>query len=373
MPEVEETVLEVDLDALAHNYHYLRSKVKSEVKFMAVVKAFGYGSDVVGVSEKLEELGADYLAVAYTSEGIQLRKAGIQLPILIFHPQPVHFQEILDHCLEPGIYSEYILREFIAITEKSGLKDYPVHVKFNTGLNRLGFSGEETPVVTELLKKTDAVKTASIYSHLAASADWRERKFTLKQINSFKEIAVNFHEKMNFLPLLHICNTSGILNYPEAEFDMVRAGIGLYGFGNDENEDKKLIPVGTLKTVISQTRELKAGETVSYNRNFKAEKPTRIGVLPLGYNDGIARKYGNGKTSVLVNGEYAPVIGDICMDMMMIDITGISCKERDEVIIFGGRPNAVKFAAAGETISYELITGISQRVKRKLVENGKNT
>ena len=368
MPKARETVLEIDLNALAHNFQYLRSKVDNNVKMMAVVKAFGYGSDVVGIAKKLVELGADYFAVAYTSEGVALRKAGIELPILVLHPQSYNFEELIENCLEPSLYSEFVLGEFIKTAEKLKQKDYPVHLKFNTGLNRLGFAINETDVIRDLLTGTTSVKAASFFSHLAASEDWREREFTLKQIHTFKKIAVRLFDELGYQPLLHICNTSGVINYPEAAFDMVRTGIGLYGFGNEKAEDQKLKPIGTLKTIISQIHKIEKGDTVGYNRAFKAEKPTKTATLPIGHADGINRQYGNNRAGVIVNGHYAPIIGNVCMDMIMIDITGISCEEGDEVIIFGGPQHATEFAAQGKTISYELITGISQRVKRKLVE-----
>ncbi|HET8854320.1 MAG TPA: alanine racemase [Salinimicrobium sp.] len=369
MGKAQETVLEINLNALAHNFRHLKSQVGNEVKFMAVVKAFGYGSDIVGISKKLTELGADYLAVAYTSEGIALRKAGIRLPILVFHPQIVHFESLIEHCLEPGIYSELVLDNFITTAQKLKQSSYPVHLKFNTGLNRLGFAESLAKKIARRCKTTPAIEVVSLYSHLAASADWREREFTLNQIHSFKQLSGEYYKETGASPLLHICNTSGILNYPEAALDMVRAGIGLYGFGNDKDHDKKLRPVGTLKTVISQIQNLKAGDTVGYNRSFKATKPTRIAVLPLGYNDGISRIYGNQRAGVFIGDVFAPIVGDVCMDMIMVDVTGINCEETDEVIIFGGPQHATNFAGAGDTISYELITGISQRVRRKLTEN----
>ena len=369
MPKARETVLEIDLNALAHNFNYLRSKVDPDVKMMAVVKAFGYGSDVVGIVKKLTEIGTDYLAVAYTSEGVALRKAGIELPILVLHPQSVNFEELIENCLEPSLYSEFVLKEFIQTAEKLDQKKYPVHLKFNTGLNRLGFWEKETSMVSKLLNGTNAVKAASFFSHLAASEDWREREFTLEQIHCFRGIALKLYDALGYRPLLHICNTSGVINYPKAHFDMVRTGIGLYGFGNEEAEDQKLKPIGTLKTIISQIHHLEKGDSVGYNRAFKAKKATKTATLPIGHADGINRQYGNGRAGVIVNGQYAPIIGNVCMDILMIDITGLDCEEGDEVIIFGGPQHATKFAAMGNTISYELITGISQRVKRLLVEN----
>ena len=336
---------------------------------MAVVKAFGYGSDVAGIAKKLAELGADYFAVAYTSEGVALREAGIETPILVLHPQSANFETVIENCLEPSLYSKFVLEEFIGTAEKLNQKNYPVHIKFNTGLNRLGFSEKETSVVRDLLKGTTAVKAKSFFSHLAASEDWREREFTLLQIHTFRKIALKLYDELGYRPMLHICNTSGIINYPKAHFDMVRSGIGLYGFGNDEPEDQKLKPIGTLKTIISQIHTMQKGETLGYNRAFTATRTTKTATLPIGHADGINRQYGNGRASVVINGKYAPIIGNVCMDMIMVDITGIECEEGDEVIVFGGPQHATEFAAKGNTISYELITGISQRVKRVFIGN----
>ena len=368
MPKARETVLEIDLKALEHNYNYLRSKVDDNVKLMAVVKAFAYGNDSAAIAHKIASLGADYLAVAYTSEGVALRKAGVKLPILVLHPQSFNFKELIENCLEPGIYSEFVLKAFIKTAEELDQKNYPVHIKFNTGMNRLGFAQDETDVVKDHLNKTKAVRAAGLYSHLAASEDWREREFTLDQIHTFQKIAIKLFEDLGYEPLLHICNTSGILNYPEAALDMVRTGIGLYGFGNDELQDKNLKPIGTLKTIISQIHHLEKGESVGYNRAFKADQNVKTATLPIGYADGISRHYGNGTAGVYIKDSYAPIIGNVCMDMLMIDVTGIDCKEGDEVIIFGGPQHVTKLAAKGNTISYELITGISQRVKRLLIE-----
>ena len=367
MQKTRETVLEIDLGALSHNYRFLRSKIGAKVKLMGVVKAYGYGSDANEIAKKLSELGVDYFAVAYTSEGIALREAGIEKPVLVLHPQSVNFESIIENCLEPSIYSEFVLNQFIKTVEKLGQKEYPIHLKLNTGLNRLGFDENELELVFEYLSKTKAVKVKGVFSHLAASEDWREREFTLQQIDRFRKMAFRIIEFLPSRPLLHLCNTSGVFNYPEATFDMVRCGIGLYGFGNDPEIDKYLKPIATLKTIISQIHEVEKGESVGYNRAFKASEKMTTATLPIGHADGINRQYGNEKAGVFIKGNYAPIIGNVCMDMMMIDITGIECKEGDEVIIFGGPQHAPEFAKKGKTISYELITGISQRVKRKII------
>ena len=367
MPEADETVLEIDLGNLAHNYRFLRSKIDKEVKFLSVVKAHAYGSDSVVIAQKLEELGTDYFAVAYTEEGVRLRKNGITKPILVLHPQVIQFEEIIEHCLEPNLYSERTLKAFISIAEKAKLKDYPAHIKLNTGLNRLGFDQPEIQKVLEIIKGSSAIKIASVFSHLAASEDWKERDFTVGQIDLFRKMSWELIKNLGYEPMLHICNTSGVINYPKAAFSMVRTGIGLYGYGNDENVDPQLKPVGTLKTIISQIRELKKGDTVGYNRVFKAEDKTHIATLPLGHADGINRIYGRQKAGVYVNGKYAPIVGNVCMDIIMINVTGIDCKEGDEVIVFGGPQHPVKFAEAGGTISYELITGLQRRITRKII------
>jgi alanine racemase len=367
MTKAKETVLEINLNALAHNYRYLRSKLKPETKFMGVVKAFAYGSDAVKISEKLASEGIDYLTIAYAEEGVALRNAGIKVPILVLHSQVVNFDTIIERCLEPSIYSKRILTEFIAAAKKHHQKNYPIHLKFNTGLNRLGFNENDVEEVLNIIKETDAIKIASIFSHLAASEDLNEREFTKNQIDSFTRIAQQVDKNLSYTPFKHLANTSGILNYPEAHFDMVRSGIGLYGFGNEAQYDEKLIPIATLKTNISQIHHIEANQSVGYNRAYKAEKNMITATLPLGHADGISRIYGNGKGIVNIHGKPAPIIGNTCMDMIMVDITGIDCQEGDEVIVFGPNAKANTFAERANTISYELITGISQRVKRIFV------
>ena len=367
MVRTTETVLEIDLSALEHNYRYLRSKIGPKTKFMAVVKAYGYGSDANEIALRLQELGVDYFAVAYVNEGILLREAGITKPILVLHPQQVHFKALIEHCLEPNIYSKNILTEFIAVGKKMGVKEYPVHLKFNTGLNRLGFSTKEIDEVTALIKGQDFVKVIAILSHLAATEDPNEKEFTLLQLARFKDICQQIDLLFAPVPFKHVLNTSGIINYPQAQYEMVRSGIGLYGYGNHPNVDAHLKPVGTLKTIIAQLHSIPAGETVGYNRKYQSNQETISATLPLGHADGIGREYGRGQTYVMVNGEKAPIIGNVCMDMMMIDVTGIKCKEGDEVIIFGKGLPATEFSATANTISYELVTGLSQRIKRIII------
>lgn len=369
MPKTTETVLEINLEHLEHNYQYLRNRLKPETKFLGVVKAFAYGSDLVRIAMKLEDLGIDYFAVAYTKEGVQLRDAGIKTPILVLHPQASNFEKIVERCLEPSLYSPKILLEFLKVAKQLEQNNYPVHIKFNTGLNRLGFCENDIDYMREKLDGQEEVKVVSIFSHLAASEDLSEKEFSKTQIANFNKIAHVFDEKVNHKPFKHLLNTSGIINYPEAQFDMVRSGIGLYGFGNDAKIDPDLRPVATLKTIISQIHKIEPGETVGYNRAFASDGHQITATLPLGHADGIGRQYGNGNNWVSINGQRAVIIGNVCMDMIMVDITNVDCKEGDEVIVFGGNPTAEEFASTSNTISYELLTGISQRVKRSFIES----
>lgn len=364
MPKTQETILEIDLKALKHNFEFLKSKLKPSTRFLAVVKAFGYGSDSVEIAKYLQDLDVDYFAVAYVKEGVVLRDAGITKPILVLHPQMVNFKLLIEKCLEPSLYSPKILKEFITVSEEENQTNYPIHLKFNTGLNRLGFNENELVFIADELKRTSSVKVKSIFSHLAASEDLNEKDFSLTQIDSFKSIAKTFEKIIGYKPWLHMCNTSGILNYPKAHLDMVRSGIGLYGFGNSDKENKNLKPIASLKSIISQIHKIEKGETVGYNRGFKSETLQKTATIPIGHADGIGRQYGHGKGFVIINGKKAPIIGNVCMDMIMVNISNIDCEEGDEVIIFDSVNTAENLAEKANTISYELITSVSQRIKR---------
>jgi len=364
MPKANETVLEINLTALGDNFQYLKSKVKPSTKFMAVVKAYAYGSDSAEIAKKLEKLGVDYLAVAYVKEGVILRDVGIKTPIIVLHPQPINFETLIDRCLEPSLYNKNVLTRFIEVAKATKQRNYPVHLKFNTGLNRLGFGKNDVEFITTKLEETKSIIVKSVFSHLAASEDLSEKKFSEIQINSFENITKKLFKSLTNDPLKHMCNTSGILNYPEAHFDMVRSGIGLYGFGNSEKENKNLTPIATLKSIISQIHHIEKGESVGYNMAFKSEGVLKTATIPIGHADGISRTYGNGKGWITVNNKKAPIVGNVCMDMIMINVTDIDCKEGDEVIIFGENNRADTLAEKNNSISYELITAISQRVKR---------
>jgi len=361
------TVLEISLSAVEHNLNYFKSKVSAGTKMLAVVKASGYGSDAIAVATMLEEKGVDYFAVAYADEGIALRNAGITTPILVLHPQFQNLELMSSYNLEPNLYSEKILREFVRLSRMQNLQAYPVHLKFNTGLNRLGFRGENIEKVHSLLKDEKTVRVKSIFSHLVASEDLEAREFTLRQIQEFDSIAQKFEKLWGYKPLRHMTNTSGVLNYPEAHFDMVRVGLGLYGFANDASEDAKLRDVLSLKSVISQIHEVREGETVGYNMGHTAHAPLRTATIPIGHADGIFRSLGQKKISVTINGEKAPVIGNVCMDMIMADVTEISCEEGDEVVIFDGQEDIKKMANQAHTISYEILTALGPRIRRKII------
>lgn len=364
MSKARETVLEIDLQALKHNYEFIKSKIKGNTKILAVVKAFGYGSEPIEVAKFLEHLNVDYLAVAYTSEGVDLRNAGITIPILVLHPQPTNFEPLVDNFLEPNLYSKRVLNEFLAVTKKKKLNDYPIHIKFNTGLNRLGFLEKDVDFIIKTLSKAPQVKVISLFSHLAASEDKNEVEFTRLQIQYFRNIADRFTSKIEYRPMLHQLNTSGILNYPEAQFDMVRCGIGLYGFGNDPEFTKHLKLVTALKSTISQIHFIEPNESVGYNRAYKSSEFSKTATIPIGHADGIFRAFGNGNGYVTINDRKAPIVGNVCMDMLMVNITNIDCDEGDEVIIFDNQATINDLARRTNTISYEILTAISQRVKR---------
>ena len=369
MSELGETTLELDLSALEHNYRFLRSKLRPRTKFLAVVKAFAYGSDMQAIAKKMEALGADALAVAYVREGLSLREAGLGLPILVLHPLEVNFGEMIQGRLEPCLYTHKVLDRFLGKARESGQSGYPIHLKFNTGLNRLGFGPGDVPEIVKKIKLAPAVELRSVFSHLAASEDPRERGFSLEQIKSFEKMYGTLSGELGHAPIRHLLNTSGIINYPGAQFDMVRSGIGLYGYGNEPGVDARLKPVASLKTIISQIHEIGAGQTVGYNRAFVSQGKIRTATLPLGHADGIGRQYGQGKASVLIRGQRAPIIGNVCMDMIMVDVSGIDCREGDEVLVFGPGNSAENFATCAGTIPYEILTAISQRIKRRILGN----
>ncbi|WP_127845918.1 alanine racemase [Psychroflexus aestuariivivens] len=367
MSGIQETRLEIDLNALAENYALLSKNLSPKTKMMGVVKAFAYGTDPIVIGKKLVELGAEFLAVAYIEEGVSLRKAGIKVPILVFYPQLKELNKLVEFNLTPSVYNIHFLDGLRCELKSSEILNFPIHLKINTGLNRLGFEFDQLQEISEIIKDAETIKLSGLFSHLAASGNLDEVEFTKTQISKFKEAKTFFEDRFPNQFISHICNSSGIINYPEAEFDMVRAGIALYGYGNNPKEHQMLKPVASLKTIIAQLRHIQIGDSVGYERKFKATTASKIATLPLGYADGISRIFGNGNSEVLINGKTAPIVGNVCMDTLMVDVTGIDCDEGDEVEIFGKNHSVLKFDKAKQTIPYEIITRISQRVTRYFI------
>ena len=359
------TLLEIDLKKLEHNYHALRKRLNPNTKMIGVIKANAYGAAGGAIAEKLVELGTEALAVAYTEEGIQLRKLGIKAPLLVFYPQEERFKDIIRHELEPVIYSKRSWKKFKAAVKEEKKSAYPIHIKYNTGLNRVGFHPDEGDWVLEELK-TSFFKVKSIYTHLGQTEAPKPDEQTESQISLFEQIMQKHNRVAKQKPEYHLLNTSGLFNYPEYHLDWVRIGIGLYGFANRRQWNETLQPIAQLKTKITQIHEIKAGETVGYNCGWKATKNTRIAVLPLGHADGFSRQYGHGKGWVMVNGQKAYVVGNVCMDMIMVDIRDIPCSEKSEVVVIGAGARADELAENAGTISYELLSTLGNRISRVL-------
>lgn len=359
------TLLEIDLKKLEYNYHSLRKRLNPQTKMIGVVKANAYGSISGSIANKLVELGLEVLAVAYTLEGIQLRQSGIKLPILVFYPQIENFKDIILHNLEPSLYSIRSWEKFVALARAERKSNYPIHIKYNSGLNRIGFRPEKVDWVLKALKNSP-FELKSVYSHLAQSESPYPDVVTKQQISVFKQIMQKHNEASEQRPDYHLLNTSGVFNYPQYHLDWVRIGIGLYGFANHLQWNKSLQPIAQLKTSITQIHDIKSGETVGYNSGWKTTKNTRIAVLPIGHADGFSRQYGHGKGWVLINGQNAPVVGNVCMDMVMVEIGDINCREGSEVIIIGAKLRADDLAEKAGTISYELLSGLGNRIPRSL-------
>lgn len=362
--KTHETILEINLNAISHNLNFYKSKLAPKTKMMAMVKAFGYGNGGFEIARLLEHHKVNYLGVAFADEGIMLKNMGITVPIMVMNPESTSFSSIIQHHLEPEIYSIKGLKSFIKIAELKRLKHFPIHIKIDTGMHRLGFEEENIDDLIQILHHTETVQVKSVFSHLASSDDLKHDAFTKSQIALFDRLSSKLITSLNIHPLRHILNTSGINHYPGAQFDMVRLGIGLYGISNNEEEQKQLELVGTLKSVISQIRTIEAGESIGYGRRFMAAETTKVATIPIGYADGIRRSWGNSIGYVTINGKHAKILGSVCMDMLMVDVTHIDCKEGNSAVIFGEDPTVTFMAKQLNTIPYEILTGISQRVKR---------
>ncbi len=366
--KTHQTVLEINLTAIARNIKEYQKLLKPSTKIMAMVKAFSYGSGSYEIANLLQFLKADYLAVAFTDEGVELRKAGITLPIMVMNPEPVTFDALTEHNLEPELFSFSILNSFEEYLEKEAITDYPVHIKIDTGMHRLGFMKEELQQLCEHLKKKNYFTVQSVFSHLAASEDETEDAFTLQQATLFEEACNYIQTQIQYPFLRHLDNSNGTLRHPQLQYDMVRLGIGMYGISSFANQ-LKLEEALSLKTTIAQLKHVQPGDTVGYNRKGIISQPSVIATVRIGYADGYPRNLSNGKGFMLVNGRQALVIGTVCMDMTMLDVTTIEgVQEGDEVVVFGKQPSINQLAIWSNTISYEIMTGISQRVKRVYFE-----
>jgi alanine racemase len=362
--QVHQTVMEIDLNAMLANLKQYQQLLGPGTRMMAMVKAFSYGSGSFEIANLLQFHGVDYLTVAYTDEGVTLRKAGIHLPIMVMNTAPNGFAALVEYNLEPVLFSLQLYRQFAGFIRQEGIAAYPVHLEMETGMNRLGFAAADLPALLELLSE-NLFTVQSIFSHFAASEDPLLDAYTKEQVARFMQFCDQAAARLPSPFLRHIGNTAAIFRFPEYQFDMVRLGIGLYGIDPAHAGKLHLQEVSTLKTTIAQIKHLQPGETVGYNRKGVISRPSVIATVRIGYADGYPRMLGNGRGKMKVAGKLAPVIGSICMDMTMIDITGIEgVREGDEVVVFGKGLSVSEVADWAETIPYELLTGISQRVKR---------
>lgn len=361
--KIHGTKLEINLDALSHNLNFYKSLLKPDVKIMVMVKAFAYGSGSTEVASLLQFHKVDYLAVAYADEGIEMRKQGISAPVMVMNTTPESFDKLVEYRLEPEIFSLPQLSGFISFLKKNNVR-CGIHLKIDTGMKRLGFEIHELDNVLKIIGESACLKVVSAFTHLAGSDEEQHNKFSLQQLQLFMMAMEKIKSTLGYRPLFHALNSPGIVRFPDYQFDMVRLGIGLYGHESCGIYPEKLRPISTLKTEISQIKKVKKGETIGYGRKGKAETDLTIATIAIGYADGFSRAFSNGKIAVNVHGKMAPVIGNVCMDMSMIDLTGIKAREGDEVIIFGEKPTIQELATAIDTIPYEILTNVSERVKR---------
>lgn len=361
--KVHQTILEVNLSALRENLNRYRNALAPGTRTVCMVKADAYGAGALETGRTLQECNADYLAVAVADEGAELRKEGIITGIIVMNPEPCSYRTLFDNKLEPEVYSFGMLDSLIKAACREGITDYPVHIKIDTGMHRLGFLPNEIPTLIEVLKKQYALTPRSVFSHFVGSDSPQFDSFSAVQIEHFNSAATMLQEAFSHKILRHICNSAGAERFTDVQYDMVRLGIGLYGI-SPIKEDATLHPISTLKTIILQIHDVPADETVGYSRRGMLKRDSRIAALPIGYADGLNRKLGNGKGYCIVNGQKAPYVGNICMDVCMIDVTGIECNEGDTVEIFGPDLPVTQLAEWLETIPYEILTSVSNRIKR---------
>jgi alanine racemase len=360
--KVHETTLEVNLNAMIENLNYYRSMLRPDTKVICMVKAFAYGAGSYEIAKTLQEHRVDYLAVAVADEGVELRKAGITTSIIVMDPELSAFKAMFDYKLEPEIYNFHLLDALIKVAEKEGITNFPVHIKIDTGMHRLGFEEKEIPQLIKKLKSQTALLPKSIFSHFVGSDSDTFDEFSQRQIDIFERSSTMIQEAYSHSILRHLCNTAGIQRFPQIQYNMVRLGIGLYGISPIDNS--VIHNVSTLKTTILQIRDVPKGDSVGYSRRQFLQRDSRIAAIPIGYADGLDRHLGCGKGYCIVNGKKAPYVGNICMDVCMIDVTDIDCQEGDKAIIFGDElPVSVLSDMLG-TIPYEILTSVSARVKR---------
>lgn len=360
-----ETVLEVNLDALVNNFNFYKSHLKPKTKIVCMLKASGYGAGSYELAKTLQNHGANYIAVAAHDEGVDLREAGITMPIMVLNPKVVNYKSLFDNHLEPEIFSFEMCREIIHEAQKFGIENYPIHIKIDTGMRRLGFIYEELPQLIELLSNQTYVRPASIFSHLATADDFSKTDYAQQQFDYFDKCSNLFCNAFETPIMRHILNTDGIVRFPEHQYEMVRLGIGLYGIptlGNDY--DSSLRPVSSLHSVIIQIREWEAGCTIGYGCKGMLRRKSKIATIPIGYADGFNRRLGGGIGEIYINGQKVPTVGNICMDLFMADVTDVDCKIGDKVEIFGEHITATEIADKLGTIPYEVLTSVSTRVKR---------
>jgi len=362
--KAHETIMEINLNALLNNLNFYRSKLKAGVKVMAMVKAFSYGSGTFEVANILQYNKVDYLAVAYIDEGVALRQAGITLPIMVLNPETSAFDKLIEFKLEPEIFSFNLLDEFVHYAQKHGLSNYPVHLKIDTGMHRLGFEEFDIDILCDLLEENRYIRVQSVFSHFVASDAEEHDEFTKKQIKRFETAFKKIEKTLGYKVIKHIANTSGITRWPHAQYDMVRLGIGLYGIDGAIADGNGLQPIATLKTSVSQVRKVSANDTIGYNRNGKLPKNGKTATVRIGYADGYLRAFGNGVGKMLVRGKMAPTVGNVSMDMCTLNVTNIDVREGDEVIVFNEELKIEELAREIGTIPYEILTNVSQRVKR---------
>ena len=360
------TVMEVDLNALAHNFKFFKSLIKPGTKTVGMVKASGYGAGSYEIAKTLQDCGCDYLAVAVHDEGVELRKAGITtMPIIVLNPNGINYKAMFQYRLEPELYSLEMARELIKEGKKYGVQRFPVHIKIDSGMHRLGFTREQLPELINLLKEQDIIKPSSAFTHLSVADESNQDAYTQAQFDYFDSCSEQLQQAFDHYIMRHVLNTSGIVRFPERQYDMVRIGIGLYGIRTlfDGSEDT-LKPVSALRSIIISIKEWPAGTTIGYGRHGLLERDSRIATVTIGYADGFDRHFGNGAVSMWVNGTLCPTVGNVCMDAVMIDVTDVACKVGDTVEIFGEHVPIEQLSEARDTIPYEILTSVAPRVKR---------